>query len=111
MSAAAVISAEPELRDFKKEATSFVPSALKRKKAGAAPQSKVNAAPSVESLTEVITEEAPRPDLLGTLRSQLGASAGFSAAKDPEPPAKKTKLDDYNKFLQEMDDILGEPSS
>ncbi|EKM61389.1 uncharacterized protein PHACADRAFT_156635 [Phanerochaete carnosa HHB-10118-sp] len=33
ISAAATVTAEPELRDFKKEATAFVPAALKRKKA------------------------------------------------------------------------------
>lgn len=104
----AVISAEPELRDFKKEATAFVPAALKRKKPGAG--SKVNAAPSVGpgDGDDIEGESAPaaRPDLLSTLQDKFGAP----------PPTKKTKVepkvpikpkDDYDKFLEEMDDILG----
>ncbi|KAI8981236.1 WW domain binding protein 11-domain-containing protein [Trametes punicea] len=110
--ASAVISAEPELRDFKKEATAFVPAALKRKKPGPA-ASKVNAAPIVSPADgqSEETEAAPaaRPDLLSTLQDKFGA-----------PPPKKTKTgeegvkaapakpkDDYDKFLEEMSDILG----
>ncbi|KIP10074.1 hypothetical protein PHLGIDRAFT_28623 [Phlebiopsis gigantea 11061_1 CR5-6] len=97
VSAAAVVSAEPELRDFKKEATAFVPAALKRKRGGgAASSSKVNAAPSVDSTADSEPVAAPRPDLLGTLRLQLGPSIGSSSPKD-----------DYAKFLEEMGDVLG----
>ncbi|KAI0673566.1 WW domain binding protein 11-domain-containing protein [Trametes maxima] len=107
--ASAVISAEPELRDFKKEATAFVPAALKRKKANGG--SKVNSAPSVGPQDEKDEAEAvavARPDLLSTLQDKFGA-----------PPSKKTKTevgaakatptkpkDDYDKFLEEMSDIL-----
>ncbi|KAI0652305.1 WW domain binding protein 11-domain-containing protein [Trametes meyenii] len=105
----AVISAGPELRDFKKEATAFVPAALKRKKVGGG--SKVNAAPSVgpqDEKDEVDAVPAARPDLLSTLQDKFGA-----------PPPKKAKMevgsakvarakpkDDYDKFLEEMSDIL-----
>ncbi|RDX51997.1 hypothetical protein OH76DRAFT_1434813 [Lentinus brumalis] len=108
--ASAVISAEPELRDFKKEATAFVPAALKRKKpAGAG--SRVNAAPTVGTTDgeadDVEAAPAARPDLLTTLQGKIGA-----------PPAKKPKVetkgqeqakpkDDYDKFMEEMSDILG----
>ena len=108
--ASAVISAEPELRDFKKEATAFVPAALKRKKPGTG--SRVNAAPMVGASDgdagEAEATPAARPDLLTALQDKLGA-----------PPAKKSKVetkgqesqakpkDGYDKFLEEMSDILG----
>ena len=107
-SASAVISAEPELRDLKKEATAFVPAALKRKKAGG---SKVNAAPTVgpaDDSGEIESAPAARPDLLSTLQDKLGAPP----AKRPKVEAKGTEAqgkpqDDYDKFLSEMSDILG----
>lgn len=115
-SASAVISAEPELRDFKKEATAFVPATLKRKKAGAG-ASKVNAAPTVDPAEDQGEDAEPapaaRPDLLSTLQDKFGA-----------PPPKKVKTeanavkaapvkpkDDYDKFLEEMGDILAKPPS
>ncbi|OJT08968.1 hypothetical protein TRAPUB_102 [Trametes pubescens] len=115
-SASAVISAEPELRDFKKEATAFVPTTLKRKKAGAG-ASKVNAAPTVDPTEDQGEDAEPapaaRPDLLSTLQDKFGA-----------PPPKKVKTeanavkaahvkpkDDYDKFLEEMGDILAKPLS
>lgn len=107
--ASAVISAEPELRDFKKESTAFVPAALKRKKA-AGSGSKINAAPTVgadDDEGEMVP--ASRPDLLSTLQDKFGApppkrQKGEDNAK--EDLAKPPK-DDYDKFLQEMSDILG----
>ncbi|KAF7793448.1 hypothetical protein EIP86_004560 [Pleurotus ostreatoroseus] len=102
VSAAAVVSAEPELRDFKKEATAFVPASLKRKKAVTGAGAKVNAAPTVESGDEPGPAAAPRPDLLSTIRSQFGTKeSAKDAAQDPKPK------DDYTKFLDEMSDILG----
>ncbi|KAI0077454.1 hypothetical protein K474DRAFT_1088865 [Panus rudis PR-1116 ss-1] len=118
VSASAIVSAEPELRDFKKEATAFVPTALKRKKAGTAGASsassstKVNAAPSLgpsgNDEEAGASVAAPRPDLLGTLKSQFGhgpsaATAAGSASKAQEGKPK----DDYDKFMEEMGDILG----
>jgi hypothetical protein len=106
----ATISAAPELRDLKKEATSFMPASLKRKKAGTGTSSKVNAAPLLSSGTEDATEtlaDPIRPDLLGTLKNRFG----------PAPPANKRGekvtaeavkgKDDYEKFVEEMGDILG----
>lgn len=94
------------MRDFKKEATSFVPSALKRKKAGTGTASKVDAAPSVgpsESDDKDAVPVAARPDLLSTLRTQLGA---MPVAK-PEPKVQEKPKDDYAKFLDGMADVLG----
>ena len=98
VSSSATISAEPELRDLKKESTAFMPTSVKRKKATATP--KVNAAPSVS--TEEVEPAAPRPDLLGTLQEHFGPAS-------PEPVPKKAKTgarDDYAKFVEEMGDIL-----
>ncbi|KAI0639836.1 WW domain binding protein 11-domain-containing protein [Trametes polyzona] len=115
-SPSAVISAEPELRDFKKEATAFVPAALKRKKPGAG-ASKVNAAPTVGPADgngeEAEAAPTARPDLLSTLQDKFGAPPPKKAKADDgsakAAPAKPK--DDYDKFLEEMGDILNKPPS
>ncbi|KAI0330622.1 hypothetical protein GY45DRAFT_743002 [Cubamyces sp. BRFM 1775] len=109
--ASAVISAEPELRDFKKEATAFVPAALKRKKAGA---SKVNAAPMVGPAQgndeESEGAQQARPDLLSTLQDKFGAPPPKKAkTEDAAKPTPAKAKDDYDKFLEEMGDILAPP--
>ncbi|KAH0838118.1 hypothetical protein J3R83DRAFT_6364 [Lanmaoa asiatica] len=111
----ATISAEPELRDLKKEATAFVPASLKRKRASGVPSSsKVNAAPSVNVGLEATSPQA-RPDLVGVLKSQLGAvtsppSNSQAPYKGLKAPIVK-KRDDYQKFVDEMSDLLGPPGS
>jgi hypothetical protein len=95
----ATISAEPELRDLKKEATAFVPAALRKKKA-APGGSKINAAPSVGIDGDDEGNDEPalvRPDLLGALKEH------FPTPKKPEPPKKK---DEYAKFLEDVSDLL-----
>ncbi|KAF8665269.1 hypothetical protein AX16_000290 [Volvariella volvacea WC 439] len=101
--AAATIEVAPQLRDFKKEATSFVPSALKRKKAGPSGSSSsapgVNAAPTVEdSSQEPMSISTERPSLLGALKNQFGPS--------PSKPEQAKPKDDYEKFVEEVGDIL-----
>lgn len=110
-SASATISAEPELRDLKKEAIAFVPPSLKRKKASAlAATSRVNAAPSVSRDGSESRESpaAARPDLVSALRDQFGAPPPPPppGTGSSEGPAAKNK-DDYQNFLEEMGDILG----
>lgn len=105
--AAATIFAAPELRDLKKEATSFVPSAVKRKKVTTTDAiSKLNAAPEFNSgapsvSDDVKTEEAEltRPDLVSALRVQFGSV--------PVPSQTAKSKSDYDKFVEEMGDILG----
>jgi hypothetical protein len=108
VSATAVVTAAPELRDFKKEATAFVPAALKRKRPGAAGAvaSKINAAPSVDVSENADLVAAPRPDLLSTLKAQLGPAVSTSGEQAQSQAVTKSK-DDYEKFLDEMGDILG----
>ncbi|KAG7099750.1 hypothetical protein E1B28_001563 [Marasmius oreades] len=110
-SSSATISAEPELRDFKKEATAFVPTSLKRKRAAAPPR--VNAAPGVTSADgdeeEEISAEAepPRPDLLSTIQNQFGIPSKETLGKNIKvEEAKLKKKDDYDKFMDEIGDIL-----
>lgn len=114
--AAATVFAAPELRDFKKEATAFMPSSLKRKKAGGptAGSSRVNAAPSLGPSAEDAQAESvagpARPDLLSTLKDQFGPTPPVtSQARGSAPPSKSTPKgkDDYAKFVEEMGDILG----
>ncbi|KAL4246961.1 hypothetical protein ABKN59_008499 [Abortiporus biennis] len=112
-SSAAVVSAEPQLRDFKKESTAFVPSTIKRKKVAANVSSmKINSAPvlSADSETnEESSKQAPRPDLLGSLKAQFGSADIHAKELAQEKRAAKPK-DDYEKFMDEMGDLLGKPS-
>jgi len=115
--AAATVEAAPQLRDFKKESTAFVPATLKRKRPAAADASskKINAAPSVGAPSDSAeggSDAAPaRPDLLSAVKGQLGSAASTAGvvakadatSKDSRPKPK----DDYEKFLEEMGDILG----
>ncbi|KAF9229029.1 hypothetical protein BS17DRAFT_770931 [Gyrodon lividus] len=112
----ATISAEPELRDLKKEATAFIPTSLKRKKALVLPvSSKVNAAPSVNVGSEPAqTSSQSRPDLVSTLRGQFGAVAVPAVPSlNGKTPAKRLKTstlkekDDYQNFVDDMSDLLG----
>lgn len=108
------IEAAPQLRDFKKESTAFVPTALKRKKAGATTGAsfKVNAAPTLgaeaDSAESELAPIAARPDLMSTLKDHLG-SAVSTPAHNMQPNSKipSKQKDDYAKFLDEMGDFLG----
>lgn len=112
--AGAIISAEPELRDLKKEATAFIPASLKRKRASALPvSSKINAAPSVNAGSDSAqTSPQSRPDLVGTLKGQFGAVAvpAVPPPSNSKAPAKTSIVrgkDDYQKFVDDMSDLLG----
>lgn len=92
VTAAATVFAEPELRDLKRESTAFMPASIKRKKT-ASGTSKLNAAPSVGT-GEPSGSKPARPNLLSTLKEQFGTAGSNS------------KPSDYDKFLEEMGDIL-----
>jgi hypothetical protein len=108
----ATVSAAPQLRDFKKEATAFMPSSLKRKKPApnAGPATKIDAAPLLDT-TESKSDDGekgstasePRPDLVGLLKGQFGSVATPIAEVKT---AETKKPDDYTKFMEEMSDIL-----
>ncbi|KLO07262.1 hypothetical protein SCHPADRAFT_860472 [Schizopora paradoxa] len=132
ISASATITAEPELRDLKKEATAFVPSSLKRKKGGANASSRVNAAPALDGDgKEGVQQDGEdanaigpqRSDLMGTLQEKFGPMPTVGSSKEdepalkkrkvhvPPPPPRKTGADDYDKFMTEMKDLLGPGAS
>ena len=96
--AAATVSAKPQLRDFKKEATAFVPASLKRKKTGAS-SSTVNAAPETGE-TDSDPSRPARPDLVSALKDRFGPASAPAGNKEEK------KKSDYHKFLDEMSDIL-----
>lgn len=117
-SGSATISAEPQLRDLKKESTAFIPTSVKRKKgqvAGAASAAtssatsvvgKINAAPSTGDDDEGKAPTATkRPDLMSTLREQLKLSPAVGGETSKSADAKPKG--DYEKFVEEMGDILG----
>lgn len=99
----ATISAEPELRDLKRESTAFVPTTVKRRKT-AATVSRVNAAPASQEDGQDVdgpTLGPQVPDLMTTLRN--ASVGGVAGAGKPAPKAK----DDYENFLEGIGDILG----
>ncbi|KZS93021.1 hypothetical protein SISNIDRAFT_495734 [Sistotremastrum niveocremeum HHB9708] len=98
-----VISAEAELRDFKKESTSFVPASLQRKKAKAGPGgSKVDAAPSVGQGSVTETVASARPDLMKSLGKTLGDRVAAAKADTKSSEGD----DDYSKFIEEVGSVL-----
>ncbi|KDQ18229.1 hypothetical protein BOTBODRAFT_143852 [Botryobasidium botryosum FD-172 SS1] len=99
----ATIVAAPQLRDFKKESTAFVPAALRRKKAAPAAKApaRVNAAPESGPSTEEGPSEPKRPDLMATL-----GAAGLPGMKAKAKPVEKPKADEYEKFLAEIGDLI-----
>jgi hypothetical protein len=94
----AVISAEPELRDFKKEATSFVPRQAKKIAKG---NSRVNATPD----TGDSTPAEARPDLMKSLE-EAGVSIPKQQATGVVQKKASAKVDDYDKFMDDMGDLL-----
>jgi len=94
----ATITAEPELRDLKRESTAFIPAAVKRRKAEPAPQ-RVNAAPNDGDAP--VSPGISKPDLLATLRQ-----AGIGTTSQQAPQTVSKQKDDYENFLEEMGDIL-----
>ena len=108
--AAATVSAAPELRDFRREATAFMPSSLKRKKAGGATagSSRVNAAPSLGPGSGDSQTDPPKPDLLSALKDQFGlVPVPSPSTRAPTTKGGPKDKDDYAKFVEEMGDILG----
>lgn len=100
--AAGVISAEADLRDFKKESTSFVPASLQRKKAKGGPGTKIDAAPSLGQGSMPENVANARPDLMKSLGKTLEDSIGTAKADTKA----KVGDDEYSKFMEEVGDVL-----
>jgi hypothetical protein len=96
--ASATISAAPQLRDLRKEATVFVPRGVNRKKApgGLAP---INAAPQagpVDAEGDSVRVRAPASSgLMGKLSGVLGAESKSKPADEGE--------DEYARFLEGLE--------
>ncbi|RXK35996.1 hypothetical protein M231_06710 [Tremella mesenterica] len=95
----ATISAEPQLRDLRKEATAFVPRGVKRKLAHGPT---VNAAPGAG----VVDEEGDQVRVKDTGPSLLGKLQGVLGTRDPTEVRKGGgEEDDYQKFLDGLGDL------
>ncbi|KAI5474994.1 proline-rich family protein [Pseudohyphozyma bogoriensis] len=99
-SSSASISAAPQLRDLKAEATAFVPTAMRRKKPAASASSvpKINAAPG-----------GAAPTAGGERANLMSALSGVGiGAVPPGPPEKKKDggKEDYERFQREMKGFL-----
>lgn len=111
---AAVISAAPVLRDLKKEATAFVPTALRKRQAAAKAKAAkgglpnaVNPAPGADrssAADEDSGETMEKVDLIASLRPHLSQHAGGPATKNGA--GQSSQDDDYQKFLGEVGDLL-----
>ncbi|KAL4264161.1 hypothetical protein AB1N83_005243 [Pleurotus pulmonarius] len=115
--AAATVEVAPQLRDFKKEATAFVPAAVKRKKAtvasGSGSSARINAAPLLgapegDDAPDDSGPVAARPDLLSALKGHFGPAPTPIPPADRAAPGKPqpAKQDDYAKFMEEMGDLI-----
>ncbi|GAA6000297.1 hypothetical protein JCM10207_007946 [Rhodosporidiobolus poonsookiae] len=115
-SAGATISAAPQLRDLKKEATAFVPMAMRRKQAQQKAQlakvglSAVNAAPAGSAEGgEAGAEPVERgKSLLEAMRERgIGAAgAGVTGQAQQAQASRRAGDEDYARFEQEMKDFL-----
>jgi hypothetical protein len=113
--AAATIFAAPELRDLKKEATTFVPTAVKRRKvapsngpSSSSSSSRVNAAPSFET-ADVDTASDPvhvRPNLVDVLKGQFGPVPALSTPPAVQKPTAAKKKDEFHAFVEGISDLL-----
>ncbi|ORY57092.1 hypothetical protein BCR35DRAFT_309678 [Leucosporidium creatinivorum] len=102
--AGATISAAPVLRDLKKEATAFLPSHMRKKKAAPAPGA--SAGLSTIDATKGAGEDTgrERASLMGALKDAgIGAAKGGAPASAPKTDKGK---EDYERFQKEMEGFL-----
>ncbi|GAA6011008.1 hypothetical protein JCM11491_005906 [Sporobolomyces phaffii] len=119
--AGATISAAPQLRDLKKEATAFLPAAMRKKQQAAKAKlervglSKVDAArggggagggatsEGVEEETGVVLDKGP--SLMESLKARgVGETGGFAGSLPP--PQNRKHDEDYRKFEEDMKEFL-----
>ncbi|KNZ45724.1 hypothetical protein VP01_785g2 [Puccinia sorghi] len=123
--ASAVLTAAPQLRDLKREATSFVPAAIRKKRkeldrraglAGLGDANRIQAAPSNQDplhphhpqLPEAAEPKQITTSLIATLKRDgvlPHSNAHKSLASSATPSATQEK-DDYDKFVQSLGDVL-----
>ncbi|KAF6767550.1 WW domain binding protein 11 [Kalmanozyma brasiliensis GHG001] len=103
-----VISAEPQLRNFKKESTAFVPAAIRKKQQEEKARTKrgmpgrIDAAPVSNDATDSYEASAKdKPDLLKSVQAHLP-----SKVADQRSSGSQSKKSDYDRFLDEVGDLL-----
>lgn len=105
-----VISAEPQLRDFKKESTAFVPAAIRKKQQEEKARIKrglpgrVDAAPISKDMPDASSASLRnKPDLLKSVQAHLPAK---DAGSQGQSGGKAGSKEDYDRFLDEIGDLL-----
>ncbi|KAG0147975.1 hypothetical protein CROQUDRAFT_655576 [Cronartium quercuum f. sp. fusiforme G11] len=118
----ATLTALPQLRDLKREATSFVPSAIRKKRkeldrradlAGLGDSNRIQAAPGTGDDPEMLTGDGSsipvaKPlstSLLGALKRD-GIVIDNPIAKNGTNTSGAAEKDDYDKFVQSLGDVL-----
>ncbi|CAG8573565.1 9995_t:CDS:10 [Acaulospora morrowiae] len=112
-----IIQAEPQVRNLQKELTTFVPASLLRKKASAkkpkVARPIVNAAPNIDDGMNVTTTTAVKRSASTAITLLQQSEYDTQASEQQVPagaPAKKSrtkkKVDEYDKFMAEMQDLL-----
>lgn len=109
-----VISAEPQLRDFKKESTAFVPAAIRKKQQEEKARMKrglpgrIDAAPISEDMSSPSsTSYKDRPDLLKSVQAHLPAKGvGGTPEQGGNNAGSNSSKKEYDQFLSEIGDLL-----
>ncbi|TKY85322.1 hypothetical protein EX895_005484 [Sporisorium graminicola] len=109
-----VISAEPQLRDFRKESTAFVPAAIRKKQQEEKARMKrglpgrVDAAPlSNKNPDSSSASYKDKPDLLKSLQAHLPSKDATSHGRSGDKVDKSnSSKKDYDRFLDEIGDLL-----
>ncbi|SNX84846.1 uncharacterized protein MEPE_03555 [Melanopsichium pennsylvanicum] len=104
-----VISAEPQLRDLKKESTAFVPAAIRKKQAEEKARAKrglpgrIDAAPIAEDMFKSASASyKDRADLLKSVQAHLPPKGADGSSQRGKNSSRK----EYNQFLSEVGDLL-----
>ena len=108
-----VISAEPQLRDFKKESTAFVPAAIRKKRQEEKARmqrglpGRVDAAPISNDMSDSSSaSHKDRPDLLKSIRAHLPTKDVASLNQARQEAGSTGGEKDYDRFLDEIGDLL-----
>lgn len=108
-----VISAEPQLRDFKKESTAFVPAAIRKKQQEEKARSKrglpgrIDAAPISEDMSASSgASYKDRPDLLKSVQAHLPAKGAGASEQAGNQAGGNNSKKEYDQFLNDIGDLL-----
>ncbi|KAJ9477866.1 hypothetical protein PHBOTO_001431 [Pseudozyma hubeiensis] len=108
-----IISAEPQLRDLKKEATAFVPAAIRKKRQEEKARTqrglpgRIDAAPTSSDMTHSPSASyKDRTDLLKSLQAQLPPRNVATSTEGSDETAAGKGKKDYDRFLDEVADLL-----